>query len=106
MKTNDHTPGPWVTNYMERELWVGSQPNQELIAVMERCGYPHEVQANASLIAAAPELLEALEAVAREAGIQATVASNRNDNFYVKVFSDLQNSVDAAIRKAKGVSRD
>ena len=61
-----HTPGPWTMGVMEEDgPWcVG---NSECVALAKMTGAPgphHE--ANARLIAAAPELLEALEKIASE----------------------------------------
>jgi len=66
-----HTPGLWRvgssddTRYMG-ELPAGSSyisgPNDDLVAELDSCGVPTVTQwANARLIAAAPELLAALE---------------------------------------------
>lgn len=67
-----HTPGPWITDYMERECWIGSDPIQDLVCSVERIGPKSEYLANARLIAAAPELLEALQGVLRVADRKTT----------------------------------
>ena len=60
-----HTPGPWVVNdlYAETEI-RGPQNSGAMIAVVSPWGIaadePNPQRANARLIAAAPELLEAL----------------------------------------------
>lgn len=65
-----HTPGPWfitggeMTKYVEAR--IGNRLLQEVAAVgptVADDGYGDQQQANARLIAAAPELLEALQAV-------------------------------------------
>lgn len=55
---NRHTPGPWVANEQFAEVWAG----HELIASCHESDAPdarHTAKANAHLIAAAPDLLEA-----------------------------------------------
>lgn len=67
-----HTPGPWAIKYRGKQAWIETdyslcrvadvilwyKPSAELIA---------EHNANASLISAAPDLLEALEALSKSA---------------------------------------
>ncbi len=63
-----HTPGPWIAAQSDPAegcdvWWITACPaaNQEKEIATVPGGYPHERhEANASLIAAAPELLEAL----------------------------------------------
>lgn len=61
-----HTPGPWmagVGDYMRQECFVvGLSGTTKLVAVLGLTGAEDETEsiANACLIAAAPELLEAL----------------------------------------------
>jgi hypothetical protein len=59
-----HTPGPWIEQ--EEVGFVEIHPaHNELFTVAHVKGFDmHEARANARLIAAAPELLEALKAVA------------------------------------------
>ena len=63
------------------------------------------VEANARLIAAAPAMLEALEDAARDAGLEASCASKRDDDFSVKAWAELQNKLDVVIRLAKGETK-
>jgi len=102
-----HTPGPWVavgnevhdkaTLFDERGARMGETPNR--IAVVEypygEVDYAHDAtkEANARLIAAAPELADALEAARRD--------------LYGYPYADLSSSarrvrdqIDAALRKA------
>lgn len=80
-----HTPGPWVT--LKR---FGSQEitsiNGELICVLASTSYSDHVPGNTHLIAAAPELLAALEAI--------TAITDRNHVAWDKAR--------AVIAKAKG----
>lgn len=94
---NKHTPGPWfitgtMTKYVEARIGGG------LIQEVASCGpteadngYGEQQAANARLIAAAPDLLEALEILVELAGtgcnIDGTIAMAK-----------------AAIAKAKGES--
>ena len=77
---NKHTPGPWsrVTqtqggDLIAREIKTENQLNPKALRLicfmMMRGNSLHEDEANASLIAAAPELLEALEAFLRAPSI-------------------------------------
>lgn len=65
-----HTPGPWVVDGRRGGVWQGKvdRINGLRIAVVDlSVGREEEDQANACLIAAAPELLEALRLVMAEA---------------------------------------
>jgi len=55
--TTKHTPGPWNANYREQTGWTADIPNGDRLKTTE---------ANARLIAAAPELLEACAAAFRD----------------------------------------
>jgi len=66
----EHTPGPWAAApYMgdqgrEWQNWVILDAEGHGLATIDAVGeVPAEVEANALLIAAAPELLEALQAI-------------------------------------------
>ncbi len=69
------------------------------------CISPEEDAANARLIAAAPAMLEALIDAARDAGLEASCASKRDDDFSVKAWAELQNKLDVVIRLAKGETK-
>ena len=56
-----HTPGPWVSSIRNGQLWV-VHPSGAMERSIARIGDPLETdKANARLIAAAPDLLEALK---------------------------------------------
>lgn len=62
--TAKHTPGPWavIGNREESELDIVQESTGGLIATTESTlGYGDADQANANLMAAAPDMLEALE---------------------------------------------
>ena len=61
MSASKHTPGPWTK---DRNIIEDANGNEIARVSYERSGY---VQANARLIAAAPDLLEALRYLVREA---------------------------------------
>lgn len=90
---SNHTPGPWR---IERQnpspttgewMIAGSAPGY--LAEIRDCG-SGDPSANARLIAAAPDLLEALEAIRRYPKIREYVGS------------ELADKADAAIAKARG----
>jgi len=87
-----HTPGPWGVTPGDGRYIVGAA-GDEVIASVE--GQNQAVdEANALLIAAAPELLDALRKSAR-----ALKGAHRNT--YIQ---DAINAVEAAIAKAEGRS--
>lgn len=61
-----HTPGPWINDggivYGKNTELVGA-PSFDIYDAQSWPGHAEEAQANAKLIAAAPELLEALQHV-------------------------------------------
>ena len=90
-----HTPGPWVVDHMSAHL-VRSQDdkNGRHIAAVGPANYTprYDVDdANARLIAAAPELLEALECLLAKADIE-----------FKNIWPETRNDARAAIAKAKG----
>ena len=80
---NKHTPGPWTYEQISNNAYVIDENGS---AVMLYRNPDDEMKANASLIAAAPELLEALE----------WAVDNPHDDAY------WISQARAAIRKAKG----
>jgi len=67
MKKSESTPGPWeINNNIGRkgELGIVAEAAPCIVAVMGNAGaWPAEAKANAALIAAAPDLLAALQDV-------------------------------------------
>ena len=63
---NQHTPGPWINDGDTVSANVGEDNSGTYIApicILDQEWKPEMIAANARLIAAAPELLEALRAV-------------------------------------------
>jgi hypothetical protein len=90
---NKHTPGPWEANkYGSRAAhWqVDKTDSERVIASMTR---GEDAEANARLIAAAPELLEALEGILFELGLNGGATPPDSDPCKL---------ARAAIAKAKG----
>ena len=61
-----HIPGPWEVFNSHTGLWVMDSAEQGAICKIEWC---LEAEANARLIAAAPELLEALKRLCSKFGV-------------------------------------
>lgn len=90
MKKQQHTPGPWRVTYDGTAYFVQEHLKTEVLSVDEHgnpCKWSKEREGNARLIAAAPDLLEALKA---------TVADTAHSS------PDLRNQALAAIAKATG----
>jgi hypothetical protein len=90
MSAPNYTPGPWnVTG--DLATISGTRPGDPYtFTVAETCGYKEEREANARLIAAAPELLEAIIELSHWAEMQPGMPQG---TFEI---------VRAAIAKAKG----
>jgi hypothetical protein len=86
MKTQ-HTPGPWI----RKGDWIHGTPesgaSQGISQILGNCGCTKTTEANARLISAAPEMLDALQAVCDAYGEQDSL---------------LMAQVKAALAKAKG----
>lgn len=97
MTQTKHTQGPWRTSLTEgQRAWnVSSEATGRTVAIVS--DWSPEAEANARLIAAAPELLEALKS-ARFA-IQVTLDSGLVTEKNVR---STLNHIDAAIAKAEG----
>lgn len=84
-----HTPGPWLCSGKTVYALNDDGYNRFSALVQDAHTHQDELEANAHLIAAAPELLEALLAIVGDKGVQ-------------RVNSDLLNQALTAISKAKG----
>lgn len=106
MKTNkatkpsntSHTPGPWIIG---NRGMVYTADLRKAIASCENLGHdePGEADANARLIVAAPEMLEALISVRNE---YRRYVLNDPKNLEDAVGSRVLAKIDAAIAKAEG----
>jgi len=109
MTANKHTPGPWVVT-------PHPEPGVDVFAVGElmggeefQYGLSHTVcyqnaEANARLISAAPEMLEALERIARphDCGCKPCTSTCRNQIALEIAVEEMQDVARAAIAKATG----
>lgn len=100
-----HTPGPWVACYSKAcgvvtGFHIAGQKHGSTVPVVEAeqrfapSRQPEEIEANAALIAAAPDLLAALKAML---AVVVTVPEMNNH-----IFDGLGIQVNAAIAKAEG----
>ena len=90
MKTTKHTPGPWVVGNVGEVVAGG-------ITLADVYGDEEQADADAYLIAAAPDLLEACEMLAEA---QRRADAGERDGFGCYV--DAVDMARAAIAKAKG----
>jgi hypothetical protein len=107
-----HTPGPWVVKFNTDNQTAAIEPSKELLA-QGRGGIAHiysknpldEGYANQRLIAAAPDLLAALELFDRKRDklIRRIKTGNRNDiGWALKILDEMDSEIQAAIAKARG----
>ena len=111
MPETTHTPGPWEADYdifahgrkQDWSVWLPLKGT--MVADLRECEQYHryvmnpgEIEANAHLIAAAPELLSALTAMAKL--WHAYIGPDNYDGHAAKAYRDAQ----AAIAKAKGTN--
>ncbi len=97
---SQHTPGPWEWHYKftktSKRIIVSESANSGVIAPIPSWGSTEETEANAALIAAAPELLEA--------AVLAAEVLIRNPE-PLAGSGDCYHALRAAIAKAKGEQR-
>lgn len=97
MKNQKHTPGPWTVEKFTREndwdrMRARVTDGQDTIAQLFDSAFEDRNHANARLIAAAPELLEALEQILEIVNLKMPIGNK----------SIAYGNMVAAIRKAKG----
>jgi hypothetical protein len=96
-----YTPGPWTQEFEIDGVRTFTRVKAHGVALATtapQCGRPHhreEAEANARLIASAPDMLEALKAVL-------TWSDQANPAGYGGLFQGLETKVRAAIAKAVG----
>jgi hypothetical protein len=95
-----HTPGPWMS-FDSGTLVISASPGDLLIADLDvsEVDTNAEREANAHLIAAAPELLQALRDAAEHLDF-----CGYGDAYEREVAGDLRQRITAAIAKAEGRS--
>ena len=91
-ETTQHTPGPWTIGLAPTRGERGLYSHVEYILINQRVETVEEAQSNARLIAAAPDLLAALEGLA---GHLSGIA-------IPKLAAAYLDDARAAIRKARG----
>jgi hypothetical protein len=89
MKTTLHTPGPWKCDLVSLKIWA-NDGNAEIARTSSDVSISEE-EANARLIASAPDLL----AILNEVCMQHDMGLN-------KIETSLYDIAKAALRKAKG----
>ena len=90
MENTKHTPGPWMESSFEVWSPLNGKRFGKVVANLRRAEAPDdEARANARLIAAAPDLLAALEAIVNYQGLQIVVITD-----------DQEKQARAAIAKA------
>lgn len=95
-----HTPGPWGVAYLDSNgQAVVKAEHIEIATCWHHCveSIEKEMHANARLIAAAPDLLEALREAQTLAKLALTLTGCRSDDEYV---AHVQQKIDAALTKA------
>jgi len=107
MRTSKHTPGPWAYTLQKRNEWDLSS------LASFTCGWvqsstDEEVRANAALISAAPDMLEALELIAKHfqhPELRKVTGQNRDgtpSSVSIEMIMSTVEKIANAIRKAKG----
>lgn len=94
MKTAQHTPGPWFRNIRAGGKYptVYAGRNQHVAAVCQQAT-PEETEANIDLVAAAPEMLAALERL---------LTLSRTQGVTDEEWEAAEEAGEAAIAKASG----
>ncbi|MCF3478937.1 hypothetical protein GUV60_02540 [Stenotrophomonas maltophilia] len=106
MSHTKHTPGPWVIEKLSGG-WGVIAPNWGYVAFHVTSDLPHwneGQEANRRLIAAAPDLLEALERIARphDCGCVPCTGQCRSQIALEIAVEEMQELARAAIAKATG----
>ena len=99
-----HTPGPWTRQDFGNGTHTVHNGDEEVCTLHEMGGSP--VDANARLIAAAPELLARFEEIESDAAVPAEPGYHDTDaealNEARSLLADCREIARAAIAKAKG----
>lgn len=99
MSEDSFTPGPWAIHEASRQIEIVSQADPDMmldvVAIVNKRPDGDECDANARLIVAAPDLLEALLELHR-----ASVAFDANVTGKDEILDAAQTKAEAAIAKA------
>lgn len=136
MSQSKHTPGPWYlgSHKPDHGIWIGGRDRTDgsavlpFLAIAKTLNWPDNYQANAQLIAAAPELLAALKDAAHLMDYFDRVVSEFDDGSadpfatlseppmdeehrslgesWFELLSDFRERASAAIAKAEGGADD
>lgn len=96
-KVVSHTPGPWLV-HPSVPMFVIAECDQGLVANCDDPNNQNEARSNARLIAAAPELLQAVRAA------QQMLFFALRDGFEADYARSLQSQLNAVMDKAEGQS--
>lgn len=106
MNTTRHTPGPWergkVATHAVYIVQDGGERTQLATCIGDEPFGWDTADANARLIAAAPELLEACEAALEIVSIEFERARQAEDFCKGAVLGKVEETIGAAIAKARG----
>ena len=107
---SNHTPGPWVAGRKDMASlidgyygkWIYSDSDYIAAAVMDKEKPWGEIMANAHLIAAAPEMLEALEKMVEAFRL---LRENTDDPaVWFVPLQEAENNMKEALKQARGES--
>lgn len=102
-----HTPGPWRTHVVDSTMVIGSDGSEIAQTLGDYESLYATMEADANLIAAAPDLLEALEAfidvVENSGGVHGLRTDGRASTWGDRELDFINDAV-AALRKARGKS--
>ena len=104
MNKQTHTPGDWKSEYdftrTSKHLKIKTQDGGLIASVYLHMGQP-EAEANAKLIAAAPDLLEAnISALACLVSLRELLRLDKSENDFSDEVIDCIKELNAAIKKA------
>lgn len=98
MTTTKHTPGPWIVDENNATIFANDSRWEDPTAICKVDTLPgEETDANARLIAAAPELLEALESLL----IYCQCSAHKADDWMEYNMPDNMTKARAAIANSK-----
>lgn len=107
MSETKFTPGPWTQRKYTGFIYVAGADGTAITELTLSLGgderHNEEFRANAALIAASPELLEALRLLVSPARVEAT--NHISGRITISVTGVALRKADAAIRKATSVGR-